>query len=40
MAYEYLMSKHQGFIFDGKALIAYDVMDHDEVLLWLRGQRK
>jgi plasmid maintenance system killer protein len=28
------------FIYDGKALVAYDVMDHDEVSLWLRGQRK
>ncbi|MGO8698111.1 MAG: hypothetical protein ACLQVY_10380 [Limisphaerales bacterium] len=28
------------FIHDGKALIAYDVMKHDEVSLWLRGQRK
>jgi len=28
------------FIHDGRALIAYDVMSHDEVSLWLRGQRK
>ncbi len=28
------------FIHDEKALIAYDVMTHDEVALWLRGQRK
>jgi mRNA-degrading endonuclease RelE of RelBE toxin-antitoxin system len=28
------------FIHDGETLIAYDIMDHDEVLLWLRGQRK
>lgn len=28
------------FIHDGKSLIAYDVMNHDEVALWLRGQRK
>ena len=28
------------FIHDGKALVAYDVMNHDEVSLWLRGQRK
>ena len=28
------------FIHDGKALIAYDVMNHDEVSLWLKGQRK
>jgi hypothetical protein len=28
------------FIYDGKNLIAYDVMNHDEVSLWLRGQRK
>jgi mRNA-degrading endonuclease RelE of RelBE toxin-antitoxin system len=26
------------FIYDGKALIAYDVMNHDEVALWLRGR--
>ena len=28
------------FIHDGKVLVAYDVMNHDEVSLWLRGQRK
>lgn len=28
------------FIYDGKTLIAYDVMNHEEVSLWLRGQRK
>jgi hypothetical protein len=28
------------FIHDGEALIAYDIMDHDEVTLWLRGKRK
>jgi plasmid maintenance system killer protein len=28
------------FIFDGELLIAYDIMNHDEVSLWLRGQRK
>ena len=28
------------FIHDGKALVAYDVMNHDEVSLWLKGQRK
>ncbi|HRY47638.1 MAG TPA: hypothetical protein P5186_06290 [Candidatus Paceibacterota bacterium] len=28
------------FIYDGKALIAYDIMNHDDVSLWLRGQRK
>ena len=28
------------FIHDKNALIAYDVMTHDEVALWLRGQRK
>jgi hypothetical protein len=28
------------FVHDGKNLIAYDVMNHDEVSLWLRGQRK
>jgi mRNA-degrading endonuclease RelE of RelBE toxin-antitoxin system len=28
------------FIHDEKALIAYDVMNHDEVSLWLKGQRK
>jgi plasmid maintenance system killer protein len=28
------------FIHEGETLIAYDIMDHDEVSLWLRGQRK
>ena len=28
------------FVQDGATLIAYDVMNHDEVALWLRGQRK
>ena len=28
------------FIHDGATLTAYDVMTHDEVTLWLRGQRK
>jgi mRNA-degrading endonuclease RelE of RelBE toxin-antitoxin system len=28
------------FIHDGENLIAYDVMTHDEVVLWLRGKRK
>ena len=28
------------FIYDGKSLVAYDVMNHDEISLWLRGQRK
>jgi mRNA-degrading endonuclease RelE of RelBE toxin-antitoxin system len=28
------------FILDGETLIAFDVMDHDEVSRWLRGQRK
>ena len=28
------------FIHDGETLIAYDIMDHDEVSRWLRGQRK
>jgi mRNA-degrading endonuclease RelE of RelBE toxin-antitoxin system len=28
------------FIHDGDTLIAYDIMDHDEVSLWLRGQRR
>ena len=28
------------FIHDGETLIAYDIMKHDEVALWLRGQRK
>ncbi len=28
------------FVHDGKALIAYAVMNHDEVSLWLKGQRK
>lgn len=26
------------FIHEGKALVAYDVMNHDEVSLWLKGQ--
>jgi plasmid maintenance system killer protein len=26
------------FIHDGKSLIAYDVMNHDEVAFWLRGR--
>jgi len=28
------------FIHDGKTLIAYDVMNHDEVSQWLKGRRK
>ena len=28
------------FIHDGTSLIAYDVMNHDDVALWLRGKRK
>jgi plasmid maintenance system killer protein len=28
------------FIYDGENLIAYDIMNHDEVSRWLRGQRK
>jgi len=28
------------FIHDGKDLVAYDVMTHDDVARWLRGQRK
>jgi mRNA-degrading endonuclease RelE of RelBE toxin-antitoxin system len=28
------------FLHDGETLIAYDVMNHDEVSRWLRGQRK
>jgi hypothetical protein len=28
------------FIHDGETLTAYDVMNHDEVALWLRGKRK
>jgi hypothetical protein len=28
------------FVHDGKDLIAFDVMNHDEVSLWLKGQRK
>ena len=28
------------FIHDGETLIAYDIMNHDEVSLWLRGHRK
>jgi len=27
------------FLHDGERLLAYDVMNHDEVSLWLRGQR-
>jgi mRNA-degrading endonuclease RelE of RelBE toxin-antitoxin system len=28
------------FIHDENTLIAYDIMTHDEIALWLRGQRK
>ncbi|MCX6969521.1 MAG: hypothetical protein NTV93_05110 [Verrucomicrobia bacterium] len=28
------------FIHDQNTLVAYDIMTHDEVSLWLRGQRK
>jgi mRNA-degrading endonuclease RelE of RelBE toxin-antitoxin system len=28
------------FLHDGKTLIAYDVMNHDDVLRWLKRQRK
>ena len=28
------------FLHDGKNLIAYDVMNHDEVSQWLKGQPK
>jgi len=28
------------FIYDGKALIAYDIMNHDQFTLWLRGHRQ
>jgi mRNA-degrading endonuclease RelE of RelBE toxin-antitoxin system len=28
------------FIHEGESLIAYDVMNHDQVALWLRGKRK
>ena len=28
------------FVDDGTSLIAYDLLNHDEVALWLRGQRK
>jgi len=28
------------FIHDGKDLVAYGIMNHDGVLLWLRGRRK
>ena len=28
------------FLLDGETLIAYDVMDHNEVSLWLRHQGK
>jgi hypothetical protein len=28
------------FIHEGDTLIAYDIMDHDEVSRWVRGQRR
>lgn len=28
------------FILDGDTLIAYDIMNHDEVSLWLRRQQR
>ena len=28
------------FIHEGETLVAYDLMTHDEVALWLRGRRK
>jgi mRNA-degrading endonuclease RelE of RelBE toxin-antitoxin system len=28
------------FIHEGDTLIAYDIMDHDEVSRWLKGQRR
>jgi hypothetical protein len=28
------------FLHDGSDLIAYDIMNHDQVARWLRGQRK
>ncbi len=28
------------FLHHEESLVAYDVMDHDEVARWLRGQRK
>jgi hypothetical protein len=28
------------FLHAGEDLVAYDVMNHNEILLWLRGQRK
>ena len=28
------------FIHDENRLVAYDIMNHDEVSLWLRGKRK
>jgi len=28
------------FIHDETSMIAYDIMNHDEVALWLRGKRK
>ena len=28
------------FIHDGETLIAFDIMDHDEVSRWLKRQRK
>ena len=31
---------HVVFIHDGETLTAYDVLNHDEVALWLCGKRK
>jgi hypothetical protein len=28
------------FVHDGKDLVAFDVMNHDEVSFWLKGRRK
>lgn len=28
------------FMLDGENLVAFDIMNHDEVRRWLRGQRK
>jgi hypothetical protein len=41
-SYEIRVHRHWRvvFIHEGPALIAYDLMNHDEVALWLRGRRK
>jgi hypothetical protein len=40
MAEDWPWVKGMVFIHDGKALVAYDVMNREEVSLWLKGQRK